>query len=190
MDPNTADGAEGPDNIVGRSQSRTEADHFNDNIGPSSVRYLLNPLQDVFMAVCNIEWLSSQALRGSETTLNGIDRKKVLGLVLECRNDGAEPDRPATDDDGRGFGGVLCSQPGEPPLRAKEPSGKHVGHENEGVIAYLWGRLQHCAVGQRHSHVFRLTAWQTFGTEHQAVDTPGGEPVLAVETLSAAETWG
>lgn len=185
MDPNTADGAERPDDIVGRSQSGSEANDFNDNVSTSSFRYLLDPFQDVFVAVCNIERLGSQMLRGSKTTFHGVDGKEVLGLVLECRNDGAEPDWPAADDDRRGFGGVLCSQPGEPPLRAKESGGKHVGHEDEGIVAYLRGRLQHCAVGQGHSHVFCLTAGQTFGAEHQAVDAPGREPVPAVETFSA-----
>jgi hypothetical protein len=33
----------------------------------------------------------------------------------------------------------LCSQPGEPPLRAEESGGKHVGHEDEGIVAYLRG---------------------------------------------------
>lgn len=188
MNPDTADGAEGPDNIVGCSQSRTEANHFDNNVGPSSLRYLLDAFLDVFVAVCNVEWLGSQALRGSETTLHGVDGEEVLGLVLECRNNGAEPDWAAADDHGCGFGGVLCSEPGEPALRAEEPGRKYVGHENEGIVANLWGRLQHCAVGQRHPHVFCLAAGQAFGAKHQAVETPRRKAVLAIETLPATES--
>lgn len=173
MDPNTADDAKRPDNLVGRPQSRAEADDFNDNISPSFLCHLLDPFQDAFLAVGNIEWLGSQTLCGSKTALHGVNGKEVLWHVLKCRNDGAQPNGSAADDHHCGFCRVLGSEPGEPATRAEKAGGKHVCHENEGIVAYFRGRYQYCAVGQRHPYVFCLTARQTFGAEDQAADTPG-----------------
>ena len=187
MDPDAADDAPRPDEIVGGPQGRTQADDLDDGVCAAAVARLLDALQHALLIRHEVQRLGAELLGQLEPALDAVDGEEMLGLVLQGRDDGAQPHGAAADDhDGR-LGRRHGLQHAEGILGAEETRREDVGHEHQGLVVDLGWCLDRGAVGEGDPGVLGLAAVQERGPEQIAVGAAGGEAVAAVEAFRAAE---
>jgi hypothetical protein len=160
MNADATDETKRSHHVKGGPQGGTEPDHFNDHVGATAACHLVYPGQHALPVFGKVQRLGTQAPGQLEAAVDAVDRKEVLGLMLQRRDHRTQADGPASYHDSCGLGGLLRAKGGEGVLGAEEARREDVGHQDERVIADAAGRLEHSPVGEGHAHVVCLRTIQ------------------------------
>lgn len=123
-----------PQQVERSSQSRTKPDNLNDGIRASPICQLLNTLIQTGTVLFEIPRLGTQRPSQFESRGDRVDRKEMLGLVLQGVDQRAESDGSAADEHDRLLRDLLRGTSFEGVVGSEPSRGEDVGHEHEVLL--------------------------------------------------------
>jgi hypothetical protein len=189
---NTANNPPRPQQVKRRLQRRAQPHHLNHHVGAPPIRDLLDPLHHALLISHEVQRLGAQLPRLLQSRVHTINGEKMLRLPLQRRDDGAQSHGPTANHD-RDLLPSLHAVPLQLPeavVGAEEARGEDVGHEDEGFVVDVGGRLHDGAVGVGDAHELGLAAVEGGGAEEEGGGAAAAEAELAVEARLAGGREG
>ncbi|KFA65499.1 hypothetical protein S40285_09842 [Stachybotrys chlorohalonatus IBT 40285] len=162
---NATDGSKRSQNIEGCSQRWRKTYYFYYHICATTVRYFLDAGYHRFPVCRKIKRLSAEGSGNLEAALYTVNSKNMPWTEMESRNNGTKTNWAASHHHHYGLSYILVRTQSECAFDTVVASRENVPHENESTVRYDVRRLDDCAVGVWHAHVFRLAAIQRHGSK-------------------------